>query len=107
MKGSFFVRRISILALALWVIVAAAASPPDPDIVFVASEGYWQHNGRGGHFRVIVRRLGFEHVGSQVIAEWVAEPSSPDQPYRIVSTTQLQGAFLGSLGVPQLTPGQN
>jgi hypothetical protein len=37
----------------------------------------------------------------------VAEPSSPDQPYRIVSTKQLQGAFLGSLRAPQLTPGQN
>jgi hypothetical protein len=105
MKGHISVRKASILGLSLWVMTSMAAS--DPEIAHTVSGGYWEHGGNHGHFRVLIRQVGFEHIGSQVTAEWIAEPESRQGTYRVHLTKQLVGHFLGSMGAPVLTPGRN
>ena len=107
MKRHLFVLCAVLTAVPVCVAQEGAPSSTDPSLVFLISGGYWEHNGARGAFRVLVRNGGFEHVSSQVSAEWVAEPQEAGQPSRVIFTRGLLNGGLISVGVPVLTPLKN
>jgi hypothetical protein len=85
--------------------VPAQAEPPavDPAISFVTTGGYWRHDGQNGVYRIVVSQAGYEHVSSQVTAEWVSEPTSENARATIAHSIELVAAGFFSLGEPQVT----
>ena len=72
-----------LLAIGLLVILSVGltrAAPTkqevDIDIQLVASGGLWNHDGRSGSCRVIVRAKGWEHVRSYVTIQWLASDAT-------------------------------
>ena len=94
------------IAVVTWVMTSTSTAASSwtaevpPDVVSVATGGYWEHAGRSGTFRVVLLRGGFEHVVSSLRAEWVAEPSSSEESPTIVHRIDLFSMFLGYLDAP-------
>ena len=88
------------LALVPLHSVADGVSVVDPSVVSVVTEGYWRSGDLAGTYRVIVRSGGFEHVSSEVTAEWVAEPAASAKAQTIVASKTLVGGGAFSLGAP-------
>jgi hypothetical protein len=61
----------------------------------VVSGGYWQAEGRGGQYRVVLMTVGFEALSSRVFVEWIADPSLPGESPGVVATVE-----------PELSSGQ-
>jgi hypothetical protein len=78
-----------------------------PELTFVATGGYWQQESEGGSVRALVYSGGFEHVSSQLILQWIADPT-PETPARVVASVpveELDGQY--SLDAPRVSMGQN
>jgi len=101
MKGHLFV--LGVLSLACGnALSQSGAATPDPDIVIIVTGGGWEHDGERGTFRIVVRNSGFEHVSSQVTADWVTEPRSPTDSPKVRTTRQLLAAGAISVVMPDL-----
>jgi hypothetical protein len=59
------------------------------DLEEVASGGYWNRDGEGGTFRLIVRIVGFEHIRNHVYLQWIRESHDPNQPHVIERTVPI------------------
>jgi hypothetical protein len=79
---------------------AGAADVVPPDVVSVATGGYWEDAERRGTFRVTVRNVGFEHVSSSVLAEWIADPPTASDGSRSTRSHQLVAPGLFSFSPP-------
>ena len=55
----------------------------DPSVVSVVTGGQWSEGPRSGHFRVVVRQLGWDHVVTEVHLQWVS-PDVATQSLEIV-----------------------
>jgi hypothetical protein len=101
MKGHLII--LGALSLAYGnTLSQSGAATPDPDIVVIVTGGSWEHDGKRGTFRIVVRNCGFEHVSSQVTADWITEPRSLGYLPKIETTRQLLAAGAISVGMPEL-----
>lgn len=109
----------ALLWLAAWPLAPAAADSPalDPNVDSVVQAGRWSEaagEGTGGGaregasegasegvYRVVVVSRGFEHVSTQVLAQWKAD-GGEDGAARIVHEAELVAAGRYSLGPPKL-----
>jgi hypothetical protein len=91
-----------ILVLSGAAYASADSIVVDPNVVAVVSGGYWQSNGSSGFYRVIVRNSGFDHVSSQAVAEWVAEPREASSVLRVIRTHEFVAPGFYSLDPPTL-----
>ncbi len=91
-------------ALATPVLAAAQDTMPiDPSVSSVVSGGYWQHGQRAGHYRMIVRSAGFEHVSSTLRVEWIPEGTGKqDDSVLVSSAVDSIPDWLWSLSQPEL-----
>jgi hypothetical protein len=83
-----------------------AQDPPlalSPTIVSVVSSGYWERSADHGSYRLIVENVGFEHVMSRVLAQWVAEPNDSSKKATVALQKELIPPLLFSFGAPTLT----
>ena len=97
-----------ILVLCLGASPVGAQEPPqiglDPSVVWAASGGSWRAETRQGHYRVLVRHLGGDHVVSEVTVQWIA-PDPETSEYQgvrsvVVFDPDLHGPW--SFGEPEL-----
>ena len=66
-----------------------------PELTFATSGGYWQQESVGGGIRALVYSGGFEHVTSQLILQWIADPT-PKTPARVIASVpvmELEGRY--------------
>ena len=101
-------RHIVLLAVALIPALAFSAAPTvlvvSPDVSYVQTGGYWQLNGQGGQYRVVVATGGFEHVSTHIRFEWVSEPTPTGESRRIFRTVVLHESLLGVASVTAFKP---
>src|SRR5690348_6454307 len=69
-------RYLFLLAVPLATAHAQDSVSLDPTIAYVTTGGSWSDGNGAGHYRVIVRTDGFEHVGSELFIEWLQDPRS-------------------------------
>jgi len=74
-----------VVLLATLVLLAVPAEEvPDfqipTDVAFVVSGGYWTRGPLHGTYRLIVRNSGYEHVSSELVAEWIEDANGEDGP---------------------------
>src|SRR5688572_24850965 len=100
MRAHLFVRLVLGLAALQCGLASKAASEVDPSVTYVISEGYWQHTGRAGTFRVVVYAGGYQYIWNTVVAEWVAEPKNEDDSTSVLVKRNLLSAYRVSLGPP-------
>jgi hypothetical protein len=106
MKPHLFV--LGVLSLACSnALSQSGPATPDPDIVVVVTGWGWERDGERGTYRIVVRNSGFEHVSSQVTADWITEPRSPNDSPKVRTTRQLLAAGAISVGMPDLEQTEN
>ncbi len=81
----------------------ARAVEIDADVMSVVSAGQWQTDADQGAYRVVVRQLGFEHVSTGVVAEWVAWADDGETPGRVLASRTLVEPGLMSFEMPRMT----
>jgi hypothetical protein len=94
------VRRVALVLLFCAASSAGSAELVPLDVIGVATGGYWEMPNDRGTFRVTVRNAGFEHVSSEVVAEWISEPGTASGSARLVHSRQLVSPGFYSLGTP-------
>ena len=104
------------ITLALYTSLALAEGPAPPvvpiSVQSVMSGGYWKEGNRSGTYRVVIERLGWEHLWSRLFVEWVTEPRGRDDPETVLAVieptlpfvqgTTLLDAKIRRLGVGRL-----
>jgi len=58
----------------------------DPSVASVVSGGHWQQGQQAGHYRLIVRTAGSEHVSSTLRVEWILEGTGRQDDSVLVSS---------------------
>ena len=58
----------------------------------VVTAGYWQSDGRGGHYRVVVATAGFEALSSRVFVEWITEPALPEELPGVAASVEAEAS---------------
>ena len=100
---------LSFSLLVLWAPTARAQDArveADPSIAWVTSGGHWSDGVRDGHFRVVVRSLGWDHVVSEVTVQWLAGDAAT-QTYDVVRTQVVFDPAINgpwSFGEPTIEP---
>ena len=81
---------------------APAHAALDPEIEFVVTGGSWDRGDQSGHYRIVVRNTGFEHVSSRVHVEWLA--TNPDSGTFVRASVKIDTIPGGmySIGLPAL-----
>ena len=93
---------LTALSLASASVVAAESPALDPNVESVVQAGRWSEAEAGeGVYRVIVVSQGFEHVSTQVVAQWKAD-GGEDGSARIAHEAELVAPGSYSLGPPKL-----
>lgn len=75
----------------------------DPSVSSVVSGGYWEQGAQRGHYRIVVRRAGWEHVSSSARFEWIVEDPEKQQT-RVLASSSVDSIpdWGWSLGTPHL-----
>lgn len=96
-----------LLVVALGASVSLPAQEPaphktlvDPDVFSVVSQA-WPN--RNGVLRVVSRAHGFEHVSSEVVAQWLEPDDDRDGHWSIAASETLVAPGMLALGAPQLS----
>ncbi len=72
----------------------------DPDVFSVVSQS-WPN--RSGVLRVVSRAVGFEHVSTEVVAQWLEPDDDRDDRWSIAASETLVAPGMLALGAPQLS----
>src|SRR5438876_1714329 len=96
------------LALGVLAIPRLSAAqdtvPLDPSVSSVVSGGHWQRGLQAGHYRIVVRSAGSEHVSSTLRVEWILEGTGKqDDSVLVSSAVDSIPDWVWSLGQPQLS----
>ncbi len=96
---------MSAILLSLTSFGAQAPLPAvDPQVVSVASGGFWDIDGIRGIYRIVVSDFGFDHVSSQVVVQRISEPVGYAVEPVVFSQEVLVEPFAYNFDPPKLEP---
>jgi len=78
-----------------------AAVKADPHVTNASVFGEWEYAEKRGTYRIIVMHQGFEHVSSEVTAEWIADPRDSNEDSHLVFSKTLVPYGIYSFGEPE------
>ncbi|MCW4454114.1 hypothetical protein OK348_04845 [Flavobacterium sp. MXW15] len=86
-----------------------ATQPPPPladaEVISIAS-AHWP-NGESGRARVVVLARGYEHVSSEVVAQWLEPGEEAADGWRVAAARELVAPGFNTLASLQLVPTGN
>src|SRR5262245_12915739 len=98
--------RVALIVLIRLPSSSWSEEPPDLDtsVSSVVSGGYWEHETQRGHYRIVVRSAGWEHVSSTIRVEWIVEDPGKQQN-RLLASSPVGSIpdWAWSLATPHLT----
>jgi hypothetical protein len=95
--------------LALCSLAFAGAQPSyasqlaDPAVSYVSTAGLWVADREHGRYRIVILKLGFEHLSDRVVAEWLALPADSSGVSHVAWSATLVEACMCTFDPPRLT----
>lgn len=96
------IAKVSLAAAVAILALSSTAPAVDGTVISVVTSGSWDRGDSRGSYRIIVWDVGFEHVSSGVVADWVADPTGPDADSTVVASHVLVEPSGVSFGQPQV-----
>jgi hypothetical protein len=81
---------IASLLLETSPLLAQTAVVVPADVETAISSGYWELNdSTRGHYRIVIRTGGFEHIVSEAQVDWIADPTDSDAEAQVFATAAI------------------
>ena len=72
------------------------------EVVEVRSFGIWETSEQSGHYRIVIKQYGYEHVKNTVFIQWIAESEEGNSLIKSVPISEVNKPNVYAVGIEKI-----
>ena len=82
--------------------IQAQDSTIPEEVVEVRSFGSWETSDQTGHYRIVIKQYGYEHVRNTVFIQWIAESEEENSLIKSVPISEVNDPNVYAVGIKKI-----